>query len=59
MIERGINDLQTIRHIIQDLEQSIYLLKLSPTSEPALRGLGNIAGLLAQRIQDRRSPQAR
>lgn len=57
-IERGINDLQTIRRILQDLETSIALLEEYPNSEVCLRRLGNVAGLLAQRIQER-PPQAR
>lgn len=54
-IEKGINDLQTIRRVVGDLERD--LLSLRHTRNPApplLRRIASQCGLLAERIRSRK-----
>lgn len=50
--EKGISDLKTIRRILQNLENDIAGYRANP-SESNLRGIGNMASLLAERIVKR------
>ena len=53
MIEKGISDLKTIKGLLNDLKGWIATYEEHP-QEAGLRGVGNFAGLLAERITMRR-----
>ena len=54
-IEQGISDLRTIKRYIRDVKGDLSAYEVHPC-EAHLRRLGNMAGLVSERIAMRRRP---